>query len=413
MKLTKIHITEFQSILDSTECQIGDVTCLVGKNEAGKTALLKALYRLNPIVKEDGDFDVVLDYPRRSVSDYEDDVKAKRREPAQVVQATYLLEPDDINAIKEVFGSECLKDQTPTVTLSKGYANKRTFSGLDMDSQAALKHLVEAADLPPSINDQVRELQTAKEILEVLSKTDQTEAVQNLIPTLQKISEHGICYVAYNSLLHDRIPKFLYFDEYYQMTGQDNIDALKNRHANSNLEDSDHPLLGLIELAGLHLDQLTDPHRTETLISRLEAAENRLTDKVLTYWSQNRHLRMKFDIRLGQPKDPEGMTSGMNIWGRVHDTKHMVSTALGTRSADSFGFSLFSPGIRNSVKKGRPLSCFWMSQVCLFMRRPRLIFFTTSRRNLSPITSLFTQPIHHSWLTRCISNVSGLSRTKA
>ena len=49
MKLKRVRITDFQSVLDSTEFEIGDVTCLVGKNEAGKTALLKALYRLNPI----------------------------------------------------------------------------------------------------------------------------------------------------------------------------------------------------------------------------------------------------------------------------------------------------------------------------------------------------------------------------
>ena len=56
MKLTKVRITEFQSIQDSTEFEIGDITCLVGKNEAGKTALLKALYRLNPIIEEDSSF---------------------------------------------------------------------------------------------------------------------------------------------------------------------------------------------------------------------------------------------------------------------------------------------------------------------------------------------------------------------
>ena len=55
MKLTKVRITNFQSIQDSTEFDIGDVTCLVG-NEACKTALLKALYRLNPILA-DGNFD--------------------------------------------------------------------------------------------------------------------------------------------------------------------------------------------------------------------------------------------------------------------------------------------------------------------------------------------------------------------
>ena len=36
MQLTKVHITEFQSIQDSTEFEVGDVTCLVGKNGMGK-----------------------------------------------------------------------------------------------------------------------------------------------------------------------------------------------------------------------------------------------------------------------------------------------------------------------------------------------------------------------------------------
>ena len=44
MKLTSVRITNFRSIQDSTEFQIGDVTCLVGKNESGKTAFLRALH---------------------------------------------------------------------------------------------------------------------------------------------------------------------------------------------------------------------------------------------------------------------------------------------------------------------------------------------------------------------------------
>ena len=371
MKLTKVRITEFQSIQDSTEFEIGDVTCLVGKNEAGKTALLKALYRLNPIIEEDGSFDVTLDYPRRAVSEYKDDVEAGRRKPAEVVQATYALEPDDINAIQELFGSQCLRDETPTLTLHKGYSDEDefTFSDLNVDSKAAIRHLVEASGLPQTLIKKLLDLGPVEEMLKALAdfqraKADfqqaeddfqqaeddfqqvgsdfqQAKAVQELMLTLQEVSEQNVSGVAYNRILDDRVPKFLYFDEYYQMEGQDNVDTLKQRVAHHTLKDSDHPLLGLIELAGLKLDQLTDPDKTEDLISSLEAAENRLTERVLTYWSQNRHLRMKFDIRLGRPRDPDGMTSGMNIWGRVHDTRHMVSTALGARSRGFVWFFSF------------------------------------------------------------------------
>ena len=44
-----------------------DLTCLVGKHESGKTALLQALYRLNPVLEEEGMYRVTDDHPRRDV----------------------------------------------------------------------------------------------------------------------------------------------------------------------------------------------------------------------------------------------------------------------------------------------------------------------------------------------------------
>ena len=341
MKLTKVRITEFQSIQDSNEFKIGDVTCLVGKNEAGKTALLKALYRLNPIIEADGNFDVMDDYPRQNVADYQDAISNKRREPAQVIRATYELEKGDVNAVEDIFGPECLKDSTPTVTLRKGYSNNRTFNGPKVDGEASLKYLVQTADIPESLSSNLLRQNTVEGMVKTLEGEKQTETIHKLTRILRDISDRDVSYVACNDIIWPRIPKFLYFDEYYQMKGQDNLDALKVRVASDALEDPDRPLMGLIKLAGLNLDQLTAPGRTEQLIASIEAAENRLTQKVLAYWSQNQHLRMKFDIRQAQPEDPVGMTSGTNIWGRVQDTKHMVSTPLRTRSRGFVWFFSF------------------------------------------------------------------------
>ena len=70
MELKTVQIKDFRSIRDSGEIEIGDITCLVGKNESGKTALLQALYKLNPIVPEHGKFDVTDEYPRADVEEY-------------------------------------------------------------------------------------------------------------------------------------------------------------------------------------------------------------------------------------------------------------------------------------------------------------------------------------------------------
>ena len=50
MILESARVENFKCIDDSTEFSIRSLTALVGKNESGKTALLKALYRINPIL---------------------------------------------------------------------------------------------------------------------------------------------------------------------------------------------------------------------------------------------------------------------------------------------------------------------------------------------------------------------------
>ena len=43
MKLVKARVTNFRSAEDTGEFRLDHVTCLVGKNEAGKSAVLIAL----------------------------------------------------------------------------------------------------------------------------------------------------------------------------------------------------------------------------------------------------------------------------------------------------------------------------------------------------------------------------------
>jgi predicted ATP-dependent endonuclease of OLD family len=69
MRLTKVTITNYRCIDDSGPVEVGDVTCLVGKNESGKTAFLEALRRLNPVDGPDA-YDDVMDYPAKGFALY-------------------------------------------------------------------------------------------------------------------------------------------------------------------------------------------------------------------------------------------------------------------------------------------------------------------------------------------------------
>ena len=339
MRLTKVRITNFQSVQDSNEFEIGDVTCLVGKNEAGKTALLKALYRLNPTVDSNGRFVPVSDYPRQSLSDYEDAVNSGSSVPANVVHATYVLETGDVDAISKIFGPDCINGDAPTIEVNKGYSNETEILGPNVNEEKAIAYVVEEAGLPQSVRKEIHG-KPVQEMIDLLQDKVQTDTIEKLRQTLREISDGSVLDVVHRTI-SERLPKFLYFDEYYQLRGQDNLEALVHRVKADSLYDSDKPLLGLISLAGLDIEQMVDPKRTEMLIARLEAAENRLTQEVLPYWSQNKHLRMTFDVRPAQPDDPEGMQEGTNILGRVRDTTRNVSTPLGTRSRGFVWFFSF------------------------------------------------------------------------
>ena len=70
MRLRTVRVKNFKCVQDSTEFKIDDqVTYLVGKNESGKTTLLQAIAKINPVDQGDADFDI-LEYPRRHLVEY-------------------------------------------------------------------------------------------------------------------------------------------------------------------------------------------------------------------------------------------------------------------------------------------------------------------------------------------------------
>jgi len=370
MRLLKVRVREFWSVQDSQDFDIGDITCLVGKNESGKTALLQALYRLNPINDPDGNFDVTDDYPRANVTEYEKAVENGRRTPAIVVEAKFRLDDAELGPVREAFGNGVLS--SPELTLSKGYENRVAFL-VHVDEKAVGRTLIERARLSADVGSDVwdnlsqlaalleeraeaqrrsyddavaaanklTDADEKKGALNEAQSLQETTASQNLRASLKSIVAAGLANHVYETFLKAHVPKFLYFDEYYRMRGCENIDALQLRITNKNLKPSDHPLLGLIELAGLKLPELVSPNRTRELVNKLEGAGNHLTKQILKYWSQNRYLQLKFDVRPARPGDPQDMRSGTNIWGTVYDSKHYVTTDLGSRSRGFVWFFSF------------------------------------------------------------------------
>lgn len=240
MLLKRFHVTTFQGVLNSGPIEVDDITCLVGKNEAGKTALLKALYRLNPIRPEDAPFSVTDDYPRSEVNDYED--RVDNGEPhAAVIEAVYELAPEEILAVENVFGSFFLKNKMLTIT--KYYNNSRT-DILSTDETAAVTFL--SRNLTQPIQDEVKGITNARDLAAKLEPHAADAAVAPIIAIIRESKDHSFGWYTFNKILKPYEPHYLYFDEYYQMRGCENMQALQVRLTSKQLLTSDHPMLGLI-----------------------------------------------------------------------------------------------------------------------------------------------------------------------
>nr|WP_281720517.1 AAA family ATPase [Nitrosomonas nitrosa] len=351
MKLKEFRVREFRSVWDSGTVNVdGQVTCLVGKNEAGKTALLTALYRTNPIIASAAVFDETYDYPKREVEDYRFAVEKGHRAEAVVVECQYELNDDDVDAVSSVFGPASLKGRA--FTRKTFYGDRASEFWMSVDEVAARNYLTNNPALPDELKEELRKAADWKAFAAALDEAESSEAVKATKGIVETVRKSGLAHYIFNTLIWPRAPKFLYFDEYYQMKGRANLDALIKREKANQLEDSDYPLIGLINLARLNHRELVAAKNTTELKNKLEGAGNHLTGRIVKYWSQNKHIQMRFDVRDAKAEDPEDMRQGVNVWGDVYDTVHWASTPLGSRSRGFVWFFSFLAWYEDVKRRG-------------------------------------------------------------
>ncbi|MCY4011144.1 MAG: AAA family ATPase [Gammaproteobacteria bacterium] len=341
MKLKSFRVINFRSIRDSGHVEVEKgQTCLVGKNESGKTALLEALYRTNPVVPEHAVFDPVVDYPKSDFT-YIEDVEAGRRKAEEVVEVVYELDKSEKDEIAALCGKRALLNDQMTRwtrygTPGSGDDLHHVFR-LELSTADAMNHLIRRFGANPSQLNK----STWKALADSMAEFD-GEGDVDVLDTVKEIAGAGGLSLYFYRMFWDDAPKFMYFNEYYQMTGAENLDALMEREESGNLKDSDYPLLGFIRLSGVNTTRLRQRTSTTDLINRLTGASHQITDKVMQYWSQNKHLKVVFDVREGNPDDPEEMRdSTSNLLVMIEDTVHGGQTPIDRRSRGFVWFFSF------------------------------------------------------------------------
>jgi predicted ATPase len=335
MRLVSVRITNFKCIEDSTEFSIGDLTCLVGKNESGKTAILQALEKLNPVSSQKRWFDPV-DFPRHRASEFQSTLQGAG---PQALETFWELDEGDRASIVEKFGVDFVDDAP--VLISRGYDNVTRWT-IHFDESSLARHWITNAALEdwecdgfadaPSIDVLLDSLRSA----EVRTRNQQAllEELETAFPTSRVI----------NSLikhLQQRLPRFLYFADYYKLPGRVALDDLARRQKENALRPQERMFQALLGLVGTEADEIQRIGRLEELYSKLEAISTRLSSEIFTYWSQNSHLRVDFRYDASRPDDQPPFNTGNVFSTRVQDTRHGVTLSFDERSAGFVWFFSF------------------------------------------------------------------------
>lgn len=326
MILKSVHAQTYKSITDSGEFPVDQkVTCLVGKNESGKTAVLEALYRLNPLAMgHPQTFEGLRDYPRRTFNREKPTVGAKCP-----IEAEFELDAEDIEAVEAGFGAGVLSSHT--VRVFKNYENKRTWS-IAIDGAKLISHAVAQSGLDPSLA--VGRTSWSQLISELKAQPSPSEAVQAF---LAKFGARAL-EAELTQLVDQRLPKFLYFDDFNVMPGRVSVHKLQNTKADQ-LKADERTALSLLRLAGVDAAAFTEADY-EARKASLEAAANQLTDEVFEYWSQNKDLAVELDVDFKAPAtEPIGQPPFLDI--RIRNQRHRVTLNFGERSQGFMWFFSF------------------------------------------------------------------------
>ena len=277
MEFVRARVTNFKSIDDSGWVSIDGITCLVGKNESGKSAFLQALRKLNPASDASGDF-YLGDYPRKGYTRYR---RVHKEQPANVVSAEFNLTDEEAAEL-------------PVLASKKFVVHKDYANNLSWDLK--FNQPYPEADARQAVEDRLKAM----------------------MPQFVYFDDY--------SVMRGRIPV-------------ENL--LARRNGGGVLDDADRVFLSLLAVAGIEIENLRMHANYEHLKAELESAAIGISDELFEFWRQNKQLRVDFDLSLANPADPPPLNSGTILHTRIWNERHRVSVPFDERSRGFVWFFSF------------------------------------------------------------------------
>lgn len=174
MKLMKFRVQKFRSIMDSTWIDCNDVTNIIGVNEAGKSNILLALWKLHPTIG--GEINLLEDLPRSLFSDLKDSCGEI------FFIETYFYLDNDSDLLKELLSlTNATPEELNTIYIARRYdgkyhydfPNEKKISALNSSDLKDIieKHLSIIKQIEPSSSTERKYKENVVDlILPILSK---------------------------------------------------------------------------------------------------------------------------------------------------------------------------------------------------------------------------------------------------
>ncbi|MBX3125536.1 MAG: AAA family ATPase [Polyangiaceae bacterium] len=335
MKLKQVQVVLFRNILDSDGIEIQeDITCLVGKNESGKTSCLQALHALNPAIAKPLD---LMDYPAWLSKAHK--LEGKALEAERPIRATFELDAKEQAEAVTVFGEAA--SALKLITVSRAYGGTvlvdAKFDEARWVSDFIAGHcedLFTQKGQPKSAKELAEGLQTISQAAPVEGEADRRPTANQARTQLQQASGQNFDPTAQvRSWVLQRLPKFLYVGRYHTLQGKIDIQRIaKTKY--EQLGEEEQIAKALLDLSSVDV-QLAMGNEYERRKRELNDTANALTLEILDYWTQNQNIRVEIDF------DQESINNQAivkHLHVRLYDNEHMVSLPFGERSS---GFQWF------------------------------------------------------------------------
>lgn len=327
MELKSFRVRNFRSINDSGEIDVSRITALLGRNESGKSNILRALHSLNP-ASGFTKLKPIKDFPRhRKLSECSD--------YTPVVDSTWTLSAYEQAHLAEIWPSA---QGVAEVSVGRRYGDKR-YVGIDVpesafdlaaikadarkidaavkaaaakvtdDNKTALEHAANAFLAAISVGaNAAKWAETATPALAALRQAlasadvELTDAQDQRLVTLEEQAEaipgNEEAHSKARKWIIERLPVFMYLEDYPEIEGHQDIAQFLARKSQGTQTNADFNFEKLCKVAGLspqQLQELSQSNDQETRGQLANRAGSVVTTAIRKRW-KDRELKVRFNL---------------------------------------------------------------------------------------------------------------------